>query len=132
MVTFPISNGMKINTKSTSITLTPDITNYLDKKLEGLKKFIDPQDPAVMIDVELGKTTRHHQTGDIFRAEINIFAPQKTFRAEAESSDLYSAIDELKDQIQNELRSDKKKTLHFVRKSGQKLKNFLRGFTGPS
>ena len=47
---------MKINIKSTSITLTPEITDYLDKKLESLTKFIDPNNAAVTIDVELGKT----------------------------------------------------------------------------
>ncbi len=121
---------MKINLKSTSITLTPEISDYLDKKLAGLDKFLDVNDSAVKIDVELARTTNHHGKGDVFRAEINIFAPRKSFRAEAESSDLYSAIDMLKDEIQHELRSNKEKSLHFIRKSGQKVKDFLRGFKG--
>ena len=118
---------MVIKTKGTNIILTPDVSSYLDKKLQGLGKFIDPTEPTVLVDVEIGKTTLHHQSGDIFRAEINIHIGKKSFRAVAEESELLSAIDRMRDQILMELRQDKTKRLYFLRKSGQKVKDFLRG-----
>ncbi len=117
---------MKINTKATSIVMTGEISDYLYKKLEGLSKFLDVNDESIKIDVELGRTTKHHEKGDIFRAEINIFTKQKTFRAEVEAGDLLSAVDILKDRIFEELRSDKSKTMRLLRKGGQQIKNLLR------
>ncbi len=117
---------MKINTKATSVQITGEISDYLHKKLEGLSKFLDVNDESIKIDVELGRTTKHHEKGDVFRAEINIFTKQKTFRAEVEAGDLLSAIDILKDQIFSELRSNKSKTMRLLRKGGQQIKNLLR------
>ncbi len=119
---------MTINIKATSISLTPDITNYLDKQLQGLSKFTDPAGGSAKTQVELGRTTRHHEKGDIFKAEITIYRGKRTYRAESEADDLFSAIDGMKDQIINELRTDKKRKLHFLRKSGQRVKDFIRGF----
>lgn len=119
---------MVIKTKGTNFVLTPDVTSYLNTKLQSLDKFIDPKDESVLVDVEIGRTTRHHQAGDIYRAEININSGSKNFRAEAEAFEILAAIDEMKDQILMELRKNKTKEIHFLKKGGQKLKEFLRGF----
>lgn len=119
---------MTVNYKATNLVLTSDINEYLNKKLDSLGKFIDLDDEAVVAQVEVGKTTRHHQSGEIYRAEINIRADGKTFRAVSESTEILSAIDMMKDQITQELRRYKTKKLHFLRHSGQKVKKFLQGF----
>ena len=118
---------MKLNLKGTNITLTPEITDYLDKRLQSVRKFLPEEGKAFMADVELGRTTNHHQTGEIFRAEINIYMGNKSFRAVAEREDLYAAIDHMKDEITRELGSHKEKRLSLVRRSGQKIKNMIRG-----
>ena len=117
---------MKINLKGTNIELTPSISEYLDKRLEGVEKFI-PEEKTYIADVELGKTTNHHQAGDIFRAEINIHIGSRSFRAVSEQQDLYSAIDDMKSEITRELGVDKDRKISFLRRGGQKLKNFIRG-----
>lgn len=119
---------MTINYKATNLVLTSDINEYLNKKLDSLGKFIDLGNEAVVAQVEVGKTTRHHQSGEIYRAEINIRVDGKTFRAVSESTEILSAIDMMKDQITQELRRYKTKKLHFLRRSGQKVKKFLQGF----
>lgn len=118
---------MTINLKATGITLTPQISEYLDKRLEGVQKFLPEGEGAFVANVELGKTTRHHQTGDIFKAEITVHFGGRTFRAVSERQDLYSAIDDMKDEITRELGSYKEKRLSILRRSGQKLKNILKG-----
>jgi ribosome-associated translation inhibitor RaiA len=45
-----------------------------------------------------------------------------------EREDLYAAIDGMKDELIETLRSKKHKRIDFIRKSGLKLKNLLRGF----
>ena len=119
---------MKISIKTTNITLTPDIKEYLDRKLESLKKFIDDADDTVAVDVELGKSSMHHQTGDVFRAEINVFEGKKSYRAVAEGNDLVSALDGMKDQILHSLRNDKTKKMTLIKKTGSRLKQFIRRF----
>ena len=119
---------MKINTKATNITLEADVHEYLEKKIQSLSKFVNLNDDAVMIDAELGKTTRHHQAGDIFRAEINLHTPGKSYRAVSEATELYAAIDDVKDEILRELETQKRKRLHLLRRGGQKVKDFIKGF----
>lgn len=119
---------MTINFKGTNIKLTPEISNYLNKRLEGLEKFLPKEGGAFIADIELGKSSNRHKTGDIFRAEINIHLGGKAFRAVSESRDPYSAIDLMRDEINRELSSYKEKRLSLLRRSGQKIKNLLRRF----
>ncbi|KKS22946.1 MAG: hypothetical protein UU81_C0045G0005 [Microgenomates group bacterium GW2011_GWC1_41_8] len=119
---------MKINIKGTNFLITSDIADYLNEKLKSVVKLIDQNDETAMFDIELGRTTRHHQTGNIFRAEINLRQKGGDSRAVSEASDIFSAIDLVKDQILDELRGAKGKRLRFIRKSGRKVKEWLRRF----
>src|SRR4051812_34300670 len=102
---------MRTNIKAAGTTLTPSITDYIDRKLIGpISKHIDKNDTSAMADVEVGRTTRHHNTSeDIFRAEINLHVGSMHLRAEATNQDLFAAIDEVKDEILRELHSSKQK-----------------------
>src|SRR5262245_632504 len=103
---------MKINTHTLGLGLSPDISDYLTKKLEATNKFTSGVDASsIVVDVELGKTTNHHRTGDIFKAEINFCIGRDCVRAVAEKDDLRAAIDEAKDELLRELRVKKRKKL---------------------
>ncbi|MBI2476142.1 MAG: ribosome-associated translation inhibitor RaiA [Candidatus Taylorbacteria bacterium] len=119
---------MTINLKGTALELTPEISDYLHKRLQAVEKFLPKGNDGFMADIELGRTTGHHHSGDIFRAEINIHIGGKTFRAVSEKHDLHSAIDGMKDEITRELSSHKEKRLSLLRRSGQRIKNLLRRF----
>ncbi|MEK7157603.1 MAG: HPF/RaiA family ribosome-associated protein, partial [Patescibacteria group bacterium] len=77
--------------------------------------------------VILGKVTRHHQKGDIFKAEMNLHISGKVFQASAEEQDLFTAIDIVKDEILKELRTHKDKKIGAIKKGGGKVKNLLKG-----
>lgn len=117
---------MKINIKATDFSLTPSISEYIEKKIDMLKKFFRGAD-EVLVSVEVGRTTKHHKSGDIFRAEIHISAGGEEYYAVVEKDDLYAAIDEVKDEIVHELTSRKKKALRLFRRGGAKIKNLLKG-----
>lgn len=119
---------MKINKKATNFSLTPAIDDYIDKKLETLEKFFRDVSGA-LINVEVGKTTSHHKSGDIFKAEIHLMANGEEYYASAETEDLYASIDKVKDEIVRELTSKRKKALRLFRKGGARIKNMLRGAT---
>ena len=81
----------------------------MDKRLQSIEKLIDPNDTSAIFDVEVGKTTNHHQTGSIFRAEINLHIALKQFRATSEEETLFNAIDKAEKEIVNEVRRAKGK-----------------------
>lgn len=118
---------MRLNLKATNVVLTDAVRAYLEKRLQSLDKLIPLEDPAVMIDVELGRSTNRHQNGDIFFAEINIHRGKETFRSVSNRPDLQSAIDDMRDEIAGELSSRKGKLLSLSRRGGQLAKTLLRG-----
>lgn len=121
----------KINTKikATDIILTPEISEYLDKRLSALEKFVDAEDDANICFVELARTTSHHKTGDVFKAELTLHLGGQSFRAVSELSDLHSAIDEAKVELLRELRANKTKRISLIRRGGRQLKNLIKGIT---
>lgn len=117
---------MKTNIKATGITLTPAISEYIEKKINMLQKFFREED-EVLINVEVGKISNHHKSGEIFRAEIRINTLGQEYYAEAETEDLYASIDKVKDEIVHELTSRRKKAIRLFRHGGAKIKNLLKG-----
>jgi putative sigma-54 modulation protein len=118
---------MKTNTKATNMSLSPAISEYVDKRLSKIAKLLG-SDPTLICDIELGKTTGHHQKGDIFRAEMHIVGAGKDVYASSEKDDLYSAIDEVRDEILRELKAAKGKKISLIRRSGAAVKNMVKGF----
>lgn len=108
---------MKINIKSRDLQITPAIEDYLYKKLETLRRFFgDMNQDLISGEAELCRTTRHHQSGVIFRAEVNLEINGKMFRVESEKDDLYAAIDEVRDDLEREIKKFKeKKDTVFIR-----------------
>ncbi|MES3005612.1 MAG: ribosome-associated translation inhibitor RaiA [Patescibacteria group bacterium] len=117
---------MKIITKGNHMDVTPAIQEYLDKRLQGLEKFLDEN---AMIEAELGKTSNHHRSGDIFRAELHVTNGGNFTRASAEKEDLYTAIDVAREELFNLLSSSKDKKQTLWKRGGQRIKNLIRGIT---
>lgn len=113
--------------KGTGLGLTPAIESAADRIVEALDKLVDPTDTSAIAEIEVARTTNHHRSGDIFRAEINFHYRHGSLRAEAERADLYVAMTAVKDEIVEILRSKKSKKIDFIRRSGLKLKNMLKG-----
>lgn len=122
---------MRQNIKATNITLNDSIREYLGKRLASLEKLIDFEDPTVFVAVEIGRTTAHHQTGDVFRAEITISRGSESFRAAAERADLNTAIDEVRDEMARSLASLKGRKESLAKRGGRMAKALLRdGYEG--
>ena len=124
-----IMEPMKTNIKATHIELTEALEEYLAKRLSSLDKFISPSDESSFAQIEVAKITEHHKTGDVFRAEINLHAAGVDFYSFAEESDIYRAIDAMKEQIVYKLSSAKDKRVSLVKRGGRRIKNFFRNFS---
>jgi ribosomal subunit interface protein len=117
---------MNIHIKTIGISLTPSISDYVNKRLESTERFL-VNDPSADCAVEVGKSTKHHKNGDVFRAEIHIVAAHRDIYAKSEQSDLYAAIDAVRDEVMHRLTSDKGKRLSRIRRGGTVVKNMIKG-----
>jgi ribosomal subunit interface protein len=118
---------MNIQIKSTNIKLTQAIGDYVHKKFESLDKFLRDVPADTLCYVDVGKTTRHHKNGDVYRADVNLNYDGKKLYACAETEDLYSAIDELKDELGRELKTVREKKQAETRKGRKMIKEFVKG-----
>ena len=58
------------NIKATNMELTSSITEHINDRVETINKFLN--DNNAIIQIEVGRTTNHHNKGDVFRAEFNL------------------------------------------------------------
>lgn len=116
---------MKINTTAKNIEITSETSDYLLKKLAMLDRIVGEDE--MLCEVELGRESMHHTTGDVFRAEINCSSKGKNYFAVATEQSLHSAIDVMKDELVQEIKSYKSKQKTLLRRGGAKIKNILKG-----
>lgn len=118
---------MKIIIKTTDTELSPQIEKYVYEKINGLDKFLDGMDRNIIeARVEINKITKHHQTGDIFRAEVNLSLPGKMLRSEVEEMDFCTAIDRVKEELQNEIKKYRGKKEAQYKRGARVVKKLLR------
>ena len=102
--------------------LTQELRDYVDEKIGGLDKFLKNVDGTLEARVELAKTTRHHQQGNIYRAEVNLDFSGKILRVEEEREDLFSAIDGVEDELKRRIVSYKDKRNTEMRRGARIIK----------
>lgn len=118
----PITKNIKTN----GVELTEAINSYVSEKLLMVEKLIG--ESVAIADVEVAKETRHHKSGELFRAEINLQIDGDLLRATKTKDDLYAAIDLAKDELAQELRKRLKRKHSLFRRGGRVIKNMLKGF----
>jgi ribosomal subunit interface protein len=102
--------------------------DYLEKRLKSIEKFVDINDENTNLSIEIGKATDHHQKGNFFRTEINLNFGGNYYRAEAEEVSIPSSIDISVEELLMQLGKSKDKKVSMLRRSGARVKDFLRRF----
>ncbi len=119
---------MRLTIKATNIAHTNAIDTYLTKSMSHLERVLEPEEKSHVARLDVGKTSKHHKEGKkIFYAEITFHVKKKDFRAVAKASDLYSAIDAMKDMIIREVTRHHEKTSILLKKGGREMKKRVRG-----
>ncbi len=113
---------MRIILKGTNVELNQELRDYVDEKIGGLDKFLKNVDGNLEARVELAKTTRHHQQGNIYRAEVNLDFSGKVLRVEEEKEDLFSAIDGVEDELKRRIINYKDKRNTEMRRGARIIK----------
>ncbi len=118
---------MKYTTKATDMALSASVEEYIAKKMAALDKVVAHFDGAVTAEVEAGRTTRHHRTGDVFRVEIMVHAKKKDLRTEATGKTVLEAMDKAQEGMRTELERFKEKSVDSVKTGGRAIKKLLKG-----
>ncbi|MEK7217545.1 MAG: ribosome-associated translation inhibitor RaiA [Patescibacteria group bacterium] len=100
---------MKINITTKNITLDAPLKMFIEQKIGGLEKFI--QKGSVSASVEIGKPSKHHKTGPVFYAEVNLKVGGALLRGESTHKDLRTAIDEARDELRLQIKKFKERKL---------------------
>ncbi len=116
---------MNINIKTTTVSMTDAIRNYVDNSMSGIVRLLS-NDPTARFDLEIGKTSNHHKNGEIYKAEIHIIAKGQNIYSSVEKEDLYSAIDVVKDEVIRKINSAKDKKVSLLKRGGALLKKIIR------
>lgn len=101
--------GMKINITTKNITLDSPLQVFIEQKIDGLEKFI--KKGPVSASVEIGKPSKHHKTGPVFYAEVNLKVGGALLRGESTHKDLRTAIDEARDELHLQIKKLKEKSV---------------------
>ncbi len=115
-----------INIKATNIELTPAITDFVNKRLDSIEKFAKR---GMTGHAEVGKTTNHHKQGEVYKAVFDLQIDGEGFFAEASGSDLYTSIEEAKEEIIRKIThtKDRKKTL--FKRGATSVKKMIKGIS---
>ncbi len=123
---------MKINIRAKNIELNSALKEFIEEKIGSVEKFTGIETnmsshPPLEAFVEVEKMSHHHRKGPQFRAECNLEVKGKSLRAESIGEDLRTAVVEVKDELQRELKGLKEKTIDLNRRKQRFLKRLSRG-----
>jgi putative sigma-54 modulation protein len=118
---------MNINIKATNMELTSAISDYVSQRLSKIEKYV--KEGAMSGYVEIGKTTNHHKQGEVFKAEFDITINGEKFFAMSEKEDLYSAIDDAKEEIVRKITHNKDRKQTLYKRGASSVKKMLKGIS---
>jgi len=102
---------MQIIIQGNNIKITDSIRSLIDQKVGGLSKFIQKVTPSLVeARVEVGKPSKHHRSGMVYYAEVNLKLPGKLLRAQANHLDLRYAINEACKKLERQIKKYKAKS----------------------
>lgn len=119
---------MNIRIKTTEYELTAEVRKYLDDRISSLEKFLGDDTSHVRCEVELGRAAGGQRHGaNMWFAEIRLISPGSTpVYAHNNASSVNAAIDDVKEEIERQLRKGKKLHIRMMRKTGSAIKNWMR------
>ncbi len=98
---------MHIDIVCKNIALDEPLKVFVENKIGGLERLISGG--SVDARVEIGKLSRHHRSGPVFSARVNLNIAGLLLRAEATDKDLRTAIDLARDELHLQIKRFKEK-----------------------
>lgn len=108
---------MKYTLHPINTTISASMETLIETKVKSLERFVSRFDSgAVEARIEVGKPSRHHHTGPVFYAEINLKIPGHLLRAEAIHLDLNSAVNAVFKEMERQIKDHKDKLVTKAKK----------------
>lgn len=118
---------MILNFKFTDTESDDTLRAYTETKVASFEKLLSKKDAdAAVCMIEFRRSTKH-QTGDVCTAEVTLEADGKIYRVSKDEPTFEKAIDKVKDDIIESLRSGKERSESLAKRGGRMLKKMLRG-----
>lgn len=119
---------MDIRTKTTDYQMTEDTENYLEERLEALKKFVGSNPELTRCEVEIGRDAGRPRHGkNIYFAEIRVITPgENDVYARNNAETVNAAIDDVKEEVEYQLRKRKRRGMYSARHLGASVKRWMR------
>lgn len=111
-----------ITFKHTNTDVDYELQTVLTQKITALEKYFEE---PTLIEVEFRKEAPKN-SGDVFVTEINCTVKGELYRAVATNDSFEKSIDEARDELDKELRRDKKKKDSMFRKGARRIKEIMR------
>ena len=118
---------MNFSIKTKNLKLNDKIRVYVKEKIEkNLDKLLINEKSPLGAEFELSRTTWHHKKGRVFEAEINLVLHGHSLILRSGGQTIEQAIDELKDEMEREIKKHKGKELTVSRKRDRLFKRLLK------
>ncbi len=106
---------MIITISTKNISLDEPLRIFIEDKIGGLDHLIGNSNGQAK--VEIGMPSKHHRSGMIFSAEVNLSLGGKLLRATCTHEDLHDAITDVKDELQVQIKKFKEKRTDLARQA---------------
>lgn len=116
---------MRVTIRQKNLKITPALMRYLEQKiLKPVRRLLKENAARELpiLDLEFGRTTRHHKKGKVYHAQANLTLGGKMIRAEADDEDMRTACDLLEEELEQEIRTYKGKYLSLLKRQGRSSK----------
>ena len=115
---------MNATLKAKNTTLSDSMKAYVGEKIMASVEKIAKGNriDAVLMDIEVGKTSRHHKKGLVWEAQATVHMDADMFRAEAEGESFQEAVDLLEGELLREIKKMKGKKTTVMRKGARRAK----------
>lgn len=106
---------MKIDISTKNIKLDEPLRIFIEDKIGGLDHLIGNNNGRAK--VEIGMPSKHHRSGMVYSAEVNLSLGGKLLRATCTHKDLRNAVTDVKDELQVQIKKFKEKRTDLLRQS---------------
>lgn len=108
--------------------MTPEVSAYLDDKLAALEKMLGSDALGSRFEVEIARAAGNQRHGEyVWKAEILLYVPgSATLRATNHAENVNTAIDDAKEELARQIRTEKQMHRRMLRKTGAAIKRLLR------
>ncbi|TSC85663.1 MAG: hypothetical protein G01um10148_1049 [Parcubacteria group bacterium Gr01-1014_8] len=109
--------------------MTSEIANYLDSRLSSLEKQMGSDTSGARCEVEISRAAgKKHSSDYMWTAEVRIIIlGKKAAYAKNSAASVNAAIDDVKEEIERQLRKSKGKSTKESRRKGKRFKDAIRG-----